>query len=104
MPVIFVESTVFQRCVADYLDDDGLTLLQQALLHDPLKGVVIPGSGGLRKLRWPKPGGGRRGGLRIIYFVSADAEIWLLTIYAKNEAKDIPLRILRRLKTEMEDG
>ncbi len=49
-------------------------------------GVVIPGSGGVRKLRWCAEGRGKRGGVRVIYYWrTRQGEIWLLTIYAKNE-------------------
>jgi hypothetical protein len=62
----------------------------------------MPGSGGLRKLRWGRKGTGKRGGVRIIYAVHGADEIWLLTIYAKSDVADIPAPLLRAIKREME--
>jgi len=39
------------------------------LLADPEAGAIIPGSGGVRKLRWGVAGRGKRGGIRVIYFL-----------------------------------
>jgi hypothetical protein len=77
--------------------------LQWALVQRPDAGAIIPGSGGVRKLRWAGSGRGKRGGLRVIYYWKNQmGEIWLLTLYAKNEAADIPLHVLRQLKQEIE--
>lgn len=56
----------------------------------PNAGSIIPGGGGIRNLRWGGKGKGKRGGVRVIYYwqVKKD-EIWMLTVYAKNEAEDI---------------
>ena len=50
------------------------------------------GAGGLRKLRWSdaRGGKGKRGGLRVIYYhFVEDAQVWLLTLYDKDEAEDL---------------
>ena len=52
-----------------YLDDDAYAQLQAALNRNPESGVVVPGSGGVRKLRWAAEGKGKRGGLRVIYYL-----------------------------------
>ena len=61
----------------------------------------MPGSGGLRKLRWRGSGRGKRGGIRIIYYcIAADQQIYLLTVYAKAEMKDLTrdqIQTLRKL-------
>ena len=55
------------------------------------------------KLRWAGSGRGKRGGLRIIYYwLREDGHVWLLTIYAKNEARDIPHAVLKMLRKEIE--
>jgi hypothetical protein len=67
--ISFVETKLFTRLVQEYLSDDEYSELQQALLANPDSGVVIPRSGGVRKLRWGIAGRGKRGGIRVIYFL-----------------------------------
>jgi len=49
----FIETRVFSRLVQEYLSDDEYRALQAALIENPEAGPAIPGSGGVRKLRWP---------------------------------------------------
>lgn len=78
----FVESSLFARVCPAYLDDEEYSELQQFLLLKPEAGQVVPGSGGVRKPRWARPGMGKRGGLRVIYFVQYEPmEFWMFTIY-----------------------
>jgi len=57
---------------------------------DPRCGVVIPGSGGIRKLRFGFGGRGKRGGARVIYlFGGDDVPVFLLAAFAKNEKADL---------------
>jgi mRNA-degrading endonuclease RelE of RelBE toxin-antitoxin system len=101
--LIFVESSLFSRLIYDYLSEGEFTELQNELLDDPDAGLVIPKSGGMRKLRWAAKGKGKRGGVRIIYYwQKADDGIWLLTIYAKNEEENIPTRILQKILEEFD--
>ena len=73
------------------------------MIDNPEAGDVIPGSGGVRKVRWGVAGRGKRGGLRIIYFLrSAHGQIWLLTLDAKNVSENIPGHILRKIKDEID--
>ena len=58
----FIETRLFTKLVLDYLSDEDYTALQVALMQHPEIGPVIPGSGGVRKLRWAAPGRGKRGG------------------------------------------
>ena len=58
----FVETPIFTKEVLDLLDDDQYRALQLALIFRPEQGAIIPGSGGLRKLRWGGKGRGKRGG------------------------------------------
>ena len=101
--ISFVETKLFTRLVQEYLSDDEYLELQQQLLTDPEAGAVIPGSGGVRKLRWGVAGRGKRGGLRVIYFLrTRQGQIWMLTLYAKNEAESIPAHVLRQIKDEID--
>ena len=101
MFVVFFETPLFTRLLPDYLDDDGYRRLQKALLENPEKGDVMAGTGGFRKLRWqdPRRGKGKRGGLRVIYYyLTADRQIWLFTIYDKDELADLSAHGKRALK------
>jgi len=100
----FVETRLFTRLVGEYLSDDEYQKLQTALMDNPVAGDVIPGSGGVRKLRWRAPGRGKRGGYRIIYFVKASTRIiWMLTLYPKNVTDNIPSQVLRQIRKEIEN-
>ena len=102
--MVLKESPLFTKLVNDYLDDDEYAALQWELCLHPEAGAVIPGSGGLRKLRWKGRGRGKRGGYRVIYYWrDRQGEIWLLTMYAKNEAENIPAHMLRRIKEAFAD-
>ncbi len=63
--MVFIEAPIFSKYIYNYVDDEGYAALQQTLALRPAAGKVIPGSGGLRKLRWAGSGRGKRGGLRI---------------------------------------
>jgi len=97
----FVETPIFTKEVCDLLDDDDYRALQLALIFRPEQGAVIPGSGGLRKLRWGGKGRGKRGGLRIIYYQAKEEDtFYMLFVYQKNEQEDLTptqLRVLGRL-------
>lgn len=89
---LFVEAPAFSRYREDYLDDEGFREFQQVLAANPEAGDLIPAAGGIRKVRWrdSRRGKGKRGGLRIIYYCFlSDEEIWLLTLYGKDEAPDL---------------
>ncbi|MEO5363696.1 MAG: type II toxin-antitoxin system RelE/ParE family toxin [Magnetococcus sp. DMHC-8] len=102
--VTFIEAPAFSRLVHDHLDDGEYAAMQWSLALHPEAGDLIPGSGGVRKLRWKADGKGKRGGVRVIYYWRNQAgEIWLLTIYAKNETDNIAAGILRQLKQEIDE-
>ena len=100
---IFIETKLFTRLADEYLSDDELFRLQGYLNENAEAGDIIRGSGGVRKLRWAAPGRGKRGGLRIIYYLrSKQGEIWLLTLYAKNETESISEAVLKQIKEEID--
>jgi len=101
----FVEAPAFSRYREDYLDDAGFRELQRALADNPEAGDLIPGAGGVRKMRWAdtRRGKGKRGGLRIIYYCFlSDEEIWLLTLYGKDIASDLSKDEKTQLKKALE--
>jgi hypothetical protein len=62
----FIEATAFTKYVYNYLSDDEYLGLQSFLLQYPEAGKVVPGSGGVRKIRWAMTGKGKSGGVRVI--------------------------------------
>ena len=89
---LFIETAEFTEWVKEYLSNDGLAALQRVLLTDPKTGDVMPGCGGLRKLRVadPKRGKGKRGGARVIYLHIEEADqIHLITVYGKDQKDDL---------------
>lgn len=93
------ETPVFTRFVADYWSEEECGEFCAWLAANPLAGDVVPGSGGCRKVRWLRPGMGKRGGVRVIYYnVLDEGTIWLLTIYGKNVAENIAPGVLKALK------
>lgn len=70
----------------------------------PTAGDVVPGSGGLRKVRWRMPGVGKSGGVRVIYFVvAADATIVLLTLYSKSKTDNLTGAMLKEIRRALEE-
>jgi hypothetical protein len=89
-PVSVVETPEFLAATRRIMDEEERGLLVDYLARNPLAGDLIPGTGGLRKLRWALEGRGKRGGARVIYYYHSDAiPIFALTAYAKNERADI---------------
>jgi hypothetical protein len=75
----------------------------QTRMESPEAGDVVRGSGSVRKLRWKRKGMGKRGGLRVIYFVRYQPnEFWMLTLYTKASQDNVPAHILKQLKEAFE--
>lgn len=86
----FVETSVFTAAVRRHLDDEQYRHLQMALMLRPEQGPVIKGTGGLRKVRWAKPGAGKRGGLRVIYaWFPTEQAYFMLYAYSKADQGDL---------------
>ncbi len=95
----FIELPIFSRFAADYFTDAELAELQSAIAKNPTLGDVVPGTHGVRKLRWSRQGMGKRGGVRVLYYVQdAQGRIWLLTVYAKSAQENIAASTLNALR------
>jgi hypothetical protein len=79
----FIETRLFTRLVTEYLSDDEYRRLQSVLIEDPSAGDVVPGSGGVRP---------------------AQGVIWMLTMYPKSAADNIPAHVLRQIRKEVDDA
>lgn len=100
-----IETPVFSRKSEDLLTDQEREEFVVFIAQNPTAGTVVRGSGGIRKIRWVRSGGGKRGGVRIIYYNQLEhEEIWLLTLYAKNERTTIPAHELKLIKEAIERG
>jgi len=103
--MVFIETPIFIKSVSELLPDDDYRKIQLALLLRPEAGKIIPGSGGLRKIRWKIHGSGKRGGLRLIYFLDVPEDtIYMLLIYKKSKQEDLTpnqLKTLRNLVKEL---
>jgi mRNA-degrading endonuclease RelE of RelBE toxin-antitoxin system len=98
--MIFIETPVFTKLVEDLLPHDSYVNLQHTLLLRPDTGMIIPGSGGLRKIRWGLDQKGKRGGLRMIYYWDKPNErIYMLIVYRKSEREDLTPEQIRTLRT-----
>ena len=101
--MLIIETPIFTRRIQAILSYEEYRLMQIHLVNKPDVGKVIPGSGGLRKLRWSAGGHGKRGGIRIIYywFMSKDT-ILLLFAYSKSEQDNLTSEQLRQLRKVIE--
>ena len=102
--MLFVETTLFSRQIADAMDAEQYRAMQAALIERPDAGAVIPGGGGLRKLRWAAEGRGKRGGTRVIYYWQFDADrIVMLYVYPKNVQADLSRAQIAALRAIIAD-
>lgn len=89
-PITIAETHLFMRSAEKIWSEDERAKLVDFVAHNPEAGDVIPGTGGVRKLRWARAGGGKRGGARVVYFYyRPDCPLYLLLAYAKAQANDL---------------
>jgi len=88
--MVIKETTVFTKQVKQLLDAESYRLLQLRLVAEPEAGALIPGAGGLRKIRWQGSGRGKRGGIRAIYYWAGQVDVILMLLaYPKNEQENL---------------
>ena len=98
-----VESPIFQKLWPLYWDEDERAEFAAHISANPEEGAVIRGSGGVRKVRWTRPGTGKSGGVRIIYLLRPEREeVYLLTMFAKSARENIPLAVLKEIRRALE--
>ena len=100
----FVETPLFTKAIQDLIVDSDYRALQSVLMLRPEQGVLIKGSGGLRKIRWRFAGRGKRGGVRVIYYWhEGEGTFYMLLAYPKGVQDDLSpkqLKILSRAVRE----
>jgi hypothetical protein len=102
--MIFIDLPIFIRCAADLFTDEDLAEIQTTLLENPAAGDLIKEGRGLRKLRAPLAGRGKRGGARIIYYHwVSEHRCYLVYAYAKNVADDLSKAQLKALADVMQE-
>ena len=102
-PSTIIESPLFTRLWPDYWTQAEHADFIDHVARHPFAGDVIPGSGGCRKLRWTRPGMGKRGGVRVIYSVRlVDGCIVLLVLYSKSARDALPAHVLRAIAEEFD--
>lgn len=100
-----IETDIFVRYAEAIWEDGEREAFIAWLAANPLAGDVIPGSGGLRKVRWTRSGTGKRGGTRIIYYNALpEGRIGLLIAYTKARFDNLPAAFLKQLKEAISNG
>ena len=103
--MVIVETRPFQRVRDKCFTEREFVELTYALFRRPELGVVIQGTGGVRKLRWRSGSQGKRSGIRVIYYIEVSNEaIYLLTAYAKKDIANLPHHLLRKMRQLIENG
>ena len=103
--ITVVETRSFQRKALQLLSEIEKAELIAYLSMHPGAGVLIKGTGGIRKLRWARSGGGKSGGVRVVYyFHNHEIPLYLLTLFGKNEKSNLSMeektdlsRLVRKL-------
>ncbi len=98
------ETPIFIRYASEIWSEAERQEFITFIAANPEAGAVIRGSGGCRKVRWSRSGIGKRGGARVIYFVTDDGVVWLLIVYTKAKFDALPTSFLAQLRQGVEDA
>ena len=99
-----VETSLFQRQWPLYWTEEQRGEFASFIAEHPTAGDVVPGSGGIRKVRWSRAGSGKSSGVRVIYFTrTAEGEVVLLTLYAKAKTDNLTGATLKEIRRALEE-
>jgi hypothetical protein len=88
--ITVVETSTYLAMAAGMMDEAERAAVVNMIASDPRAGDLMQGTGGLRKVRIPLQGRGKRGGGRLItFFHDTDMPVFLIAAYAKNDLKDL---------------
>jgi mRNA-degrading endonuclease RelE of RelBE toxin-antitoxin system len=97
-----IETPMFLRYSADVWSDDEREAFVDWIAENPEAGDVMPGFTPLRKVRWSREGTGKRGGVRVIYFIThSNGTVSLLIVYPKSKTETLSPAFLRELRKLM---
>ena len=98
MERLFAQTTRFSGCVSDLgISDEQIRALENEIMHG--SGDVIAGTGGLRKIRMARHGGGKRGGYRVLFADYEDLGVcFLITVFAKSAKANVTVAEAKALK------
>lgn len=103
-PFTIVETPLFGKLWPAYWTEDEFGTFCAFVATHPNEGALVPGTGGVRKLRWGRTGAGKSGGVRVIYFArNRMGELVLLTIYAKSHTATLKATTLKELRDAYHD-
>lgn len=99
-----IETQLFRKLWPNYWTEDERGEFAAFIARHPAAGVVIPGSGGIRKVRWSRAGTGKSGGVRVIYYTrSREGEVVLLTLHAKANTDNLTGAVLKEIRRALEE-
>ena len=99
-----VETFLFQKQWPLYWIEEERGEFAAFIAERPDAGDVVPGSGGIRKVRWSRAGTGKSGGVRVIYYVrTAEEDLVLLTLYAKSKTDNLTGPKLKEIRHALEE-
>jgi len=98
-----IETLLFQKQWPLYWSEEERGAFATYIAQTPEAGDVVPESGGIRKVRWRRPGSGKSGGVRVIYFTrTAAEEVVLLTLYVKSKTDNLTGPKLKEIRHALE--
>ncbi len=94
-----IETPLFSKLWPAYWTEDERGAFAAFMAEHPDEGDVVPGSGGVRKVRWSRAGTGKSGGVRVVYFVRNElGELVLLFMYAKSKLDTLKASTLKEMR------